>query len=135
MIIFKKAIRRRTFLRGVGTTLALPFLDAMSPAFGDTAAKPAMRMGVVYVPNGIIADKWTPIGEGANFRLSPIMEPLTPFREHLFQNAAGRRRAGYGGNARAGRARPTAAWPCNRRQFMNSMDLRSLAGFMHRGFG
>ena len=84
MIIFKKAIPRRTFLRGIGTTLALPFLDAMSPAFGDTTVKPAMRMGVVYVPNGIIADKWTPMGEGANFRLSPIMEPLAPFREHLF---------------------------------------------------
>ena len=59
MIVFKRAIHRRTFLRGIGTTLALPFFDAMSPVFGDTAAKPAMRMGIVYVPNGIIADKWT----------------------------------------------------------------------------
>ncbi len=63
MIIFKRAIPRRTFLRGIGTTLALPFLDAMSPALGDTSVKPAMRMGVVYVPNGIIADKWNPIGD------------------------------------------------------------------------
>ena len=118
MMILKKAIPRRTFLRGVGTTLALPFLDAMSPAFGAATAKPAMRMGVVYVPNGIIADKWTPIGEGANFRLSPIMEPLAPFREHLFipvgldqQNANGQPGEGGAPHSRSGSVFLTSVHP------------------------
>jgi hypothetical protein len=84
MMILKKSIPRRTVLRGIGATLALPFLDAMSPAFQDSAARPPMKFGVVYVPNGIVREKWTPIGEGPDFRLGSIMEPLAPFREHLF---------------------------------------------------
>jgi uncharacterized protein DUF1552 len=86
MMIFKKAIPRRTFLRGLGATLALPLLDGMVPAFGsskDTAAKPAMRMGFVYVPNGIIESKWKPATEGAGFKMTPIMEPLAPFQDRL----------------------------------------------------
>ena len=90
-MIFKKAIPRRTFLRGVGTTLALPLLDAMVPAFAgptDTAAKPVVRMGFVYVPNGIIMDKWTPATEGAGFEMTPILEPLAPFRDRLLPCSA-----------------------------------------------
>lgn len=86
MMIFKKAIPRRTFFRGVGTTLALPLLDAMVPAFAgpaDTAAKPVVRMGFVYVPNGIILGKWMPAREGAGFEMTPILEPVTPFRDRL----------------------------------------------------
>jgi hypothetical protein len=86
MMVFKKAIPRRTFLRGVGATLALPLLDGMVPAFAapfDTAARPAIRMGFVYVPNGIVMNKWLPAAEGAGFELTPILRPLAPFRDHM----------------------------------------------------
>ena len=68
MIITKKAIGRRTMLRGVGTALALPFLDGMAPAL-SAAAKPVNRFGAVYVPNGIMMQNWTPATEGAAFRI------------------------------------------------------------------
>ena len=86
MMIFRKAIPRRTFLRGLGTTLALPLLDGMVPAMAaqrDTAAKPVVRLSVVYVANGVIMDKWTPAIEGAGFELTPILEPLAPFRDRI----------------------------------------------------
>lgn len=85
MMIFKKTIPRRTFLRGVGTTLALPLLDGMIPAFASTpdTPKPATRMTFFYVPNGAIMDQWTPAAEGAAFELTPILEPLAAFRDHL----------------------------------------------------
>ena len=86
MMIFKKAIARRTFLRGVGATVALPLLDGMVPAFAgalDTAAKSPVRLGFVYVPNGIVMQKWTPAAEGASFELTPTLEPLAPFRDRL----------------------------------------------------
>src|SRR5713226_6547047 len=86
MMVFKKAIPRRTFLRGVGATLALPLSDGMVPAFAapsDTAAKPAIRMGFVYVPNGIVMNKWSPATEGAGFELTPILQPLAPFRDRM----------------------------------------------------
>lgn len=88
MIITKKHLPRRTFLRGVGTALALPLLDAMTPALAgpiDGAAKPAIRLGFVYVPCGIIDlnGEWTPKGEGANFEFSPTMRALAPHREYL----------------------------------------------------
>jgi hypothetical protein len=86
MMITKLALPRRTFLRGVGATLALPFLDAMVPALtalDKTAATPARRLGFIYVPNGAVMDKWTPIGTGAEFTLSPSLSPLEPFRDQL----------------------------------------------------
>jgi Protein of unknown function (DUF1552) len=93
MIITNKTLPRRTFLRGLGTTLALPLLDSMIPTFSavSAAAKPAMRLGYVYTPNGIIgcSDKsprpfmWTPKAVGANFEFSPTMKVLEPFREQL----------------------------------------------------
>lgn len=86
MMAFKKAIPRRRFLRGVGATVALPLLDGMIPALAgpaDTITKQVLRMGIVYVPNGIIAANWRPSIEGSGFEMTPIMEPLTPFREYL----------------------------------------------------
>jgi hypothetical protein len=86
MIISRKAISRRTVLRGLGTAVALPLLDAMVPALTaaqKTPAKPARRFGVVYHPNGVIYDKWLPKGTGANFELSPVLSPLEPFRDKL----------------------------------------------------
>jgi hypothetical protein len=81
-IITKKAIGRRTILRGAGAALALPFLDAMAPAL-SAAAKPAKRFGAVYVPNGIMMQNWTPATQGAAFELSPTLQPLAPFRDRL----------------------------------------------------
>ena len=82
-MIFKKAIPRRTVLRGMGASLALPFLDGMLPAFAAGAAQSPLRFSVVYVPNGMIIDKWIPTNEGAGFTLSPIMEPLAAFRDRF----------------------------------------------------
>ena len=68
MFVTKKAMSRRTVLRGIGVTLGLPLLDSMVPAFtavAKTAAKPVNRFGVVYVPNSMIMPYWTPTGEGA----------------------------------------------------------------------
>jgi len=86
MIITKMALPRRTFLRGVGATLALPLLDAMVPAFSAvarTAGNPVKRLGVVYVPNGIVMDSWTPAAEGTAFEYTPILKPLEPFRDQI----------------------------------------------------
>ena len=86
MFITRNSLPRRTFLRGVGATLALPLLDAMVPArtlLARTAGTPAARLGFVYLPHGAIMDRWTPASEGANFEFSPILKPLEPFRRHL----------------------------------------------------
>ena len=86
MIITKKAIPRRTLLRGLGATLALPLLDGMVPAltaFSKTPAKPALRFGAVYVPNGMVMQNWTPKADGSAFEFTPILEPLAPFKDQL----------------------------------------------------
>src|SRR5688572_5895062 len=86
MIITKKAIPRRTVLRAMGATLALPLLDGMVPALtalSRTAAKPTKRLGVVYLPNGVVIKEWTPAAEGAQFVFTPILKPLEPFRHRL----------------------------------------------------
>jgi Protein of unknown function (DUF1552) len=86
MIVTKKAISRRTVLRGIGTAVALPVLDAMVPALtaaADTPLKPVRRLGVVYHPNGVIYENWLPKGAGPRFELSPVLAPLEPFRDKL----------------------------------------------------
>ena len=86
MIITRKHLPRRTVLRGLGATLALPLLDGMVPALSAlrrTAANPVRRFGAVYVPNGMEMRQWTPAGEGAGFEFSRILEPVEPFRKHL----------------------------------------------------
>ena len=86
MIVTKKAISRRTILRGLGATVALPLLDAMIPALTaavNTPAEPIRRLGVVYHPNGVIYDKWLPKGVGVDFELSPTLAGLQPFRDKL----------------------------------------------------
>jgi hypothetical protein len=77
-----KSLSRRTVLRGIGASLALPFLDAMIPS-ARAAAKPAHRFLTFYVPNGMAMEYWTPKGEDAAFELSPILEPLAPYRNQL----------------------------------------------------
>jgi len=81
-----KPLPRRTVLRGIGATVALPFLDAMLPAFslrGRASAKPVHRFQTFYVPNGMAMEFWTPKGAGSTFELSPILEPLAPYREQM----------------------------------------------------
>src|SRR6267142_2669959 len=86
MMVFRKAIPRRTFLRGAGTALALPLLDAMVPAFASAAqiaATRAARLSFFAVPNGIIMDKWTPTAAGSGFPMTPVLEPLAAFRDRM----------------------------------------------------
>jgi len=86
MIITKKALARRTFLRGVGTALALPLLDSMIPAMAATRLSPAtpgIRLGFCYVPNGIIQKDWRPAADGVGFEFMPTMKSLEPFRDKL----------------------------------------------------
>jgi Protein of unknown function (DUF1552) len=86
MTIFKKALHRRTFLRGFGSSLALPLLDAMVPAMTALAALPASpvrRLGFVYMPMGATMSAWTPPGEGRITELSPTLKSLTPFLNQL----------------------------------------------------
>jgi hypothetical protein len=81
MIVTKKRLPRRTFLRGAGTALALPLLDAMIPAMRAdrlTAAAPVRRLGFIYYPLGVDQDRWRPIGEGAGYQLSKTLGPLAP---------------------------------------------------------
>lgn len=82
MIVTKKALPRRTLLRGIGATLALPLLDSMVPAFA-AAATPVKRLGVVYVPNGMTMRQWTPSAEGAGFEFTPVLQPLEPHRDRI----------------------------------------------------
>src|SRR6478736_9855380 len=84
--VSSKALSRRTVLRGLGATMALPFLEAMVPAFSRRAlasARPAHRFQTVYVPNGMAMEYWLPKGEGSAFELSPILEPLAPYRDQM----------------------------------------------------
>src|SRR5262250_2190172 len=95
MFITKKHISRRAVLKGAGVALGLPFLDAMVPArtaLAQTAAVPKLRTGFFYMPHGAIMyntshgpamDKWTPSGSGANFKLSPILSPLEPYKKYV----------------------------------------------------
>lgn len=82
MIVAKLSLPRRTFLRGMGAAVALPFLDSMVPAFA-AAPQPVRRLTVAYVPNGIQMEQWIPSTDGTAFELTPILQPLAPFRERL----------------------------------------------------
>jgi hypothetical protein len=103
-IITGKHLSRRTLLRGAGAAVALPFLDAMHPALAGPM-KSVRRLGVVYVPNGIIMNQWTPAEFGKDFNFTRILKPLEPFRDDvtviagLCNNAA--TKAQGGGHAKA----------------------------------
>jgi hypothetical protein len=81
--ITKAALARRTFLRGLGTTLALPLLDAMVPALSAKSVKPTPRLGFIYVANGVIQEQWTPQTPGPGFDLSPILKPLGDLKDQV----------------------------------------------------
>ncbi len=84
-MITPKALPRRTFLRGAGAAVALPFLDAMAPAFASSRlpGKTPVRMAFVYVPNGIDMRHWTPEQDGPLGTLPRILEPLEPLKKDL----------------------------------------------------
>jgi len=82
MFVTKKTLPRRTFLRAMGTTLALPMLDAMVPAL-SAAAKPAPRFGFVYIANGVIQSQWDPATVGTGFELTPILAPFATVRNQI----------------------------------------------------
>jgi Protein of unknown function (DUF1552) len=98
MFITKMSLPRRTFLRGMGVTLALPLLDAMVPAlaFGETAAKPVKRLGFVYIPMGSNIAAWTPKADGRITELSPTLVSLTPFVDQVTVISNLEHRAAYG---------------------------------------
>ena len=109
MFITRRSLPRRTFLQGMGVTLALPLLDAMVPAMtaqSRTAAAPVRRFGAVYVPHGKILNQWTPAAQGAGFEFTPILKPLESFRDHAVRRQRPRR---------ARRIRRRAATPPRRR--------------------
>ena len=120
MIITRKHLSRRTFLRGAGAVIGLPFLDAMVPALGRAAGAartPPTRLCYVYVPNGMVMRDWTPAAAGRDFAFTPILKPLEPFREHTLvlsrlmchnANALG---DGPGDHARASASFLTGAHP------------------------
>jgi hypothetical protein len=86
VFITRRHVARRTVLRGLGATIALPLLDSMIPArtlLARTAANGASRLGFVYVPHGAVMAEWTPAAEGAGFEFTRILKPLEPFRDHV----------------------------------------------------
>ena len=115
-MVTKKHLPRRTFLQGVGATIALPYLDAMTPAFA-AAEKPVTRAAFVYTANGIIMNDWTPAETGSNFAFSKTLKPIETFRDqtvvvsglaHRNGEALG---DGPGDHARAGASWLTGAHP------------------------
>jgi hypothetical protein len=86
MFIAKKAVSRRTVLRGLGSAVALPLLDSMVPALTaivKTAGRPTNRFGLMYVPNGMIMKNYLPAVDGAGFEMTPTLSALEPFREQM----------------------------------------------------
>jgi hypothetical protein len=97
MFITKKHLSRRTMLKGAGFSLGLPLLDAMIPAgtaLADTAAVSAPRMGFVYFPHGAVMNNWVPTTTGTDFKISPILEPLDPYRQYMTIVSGLRNKAG-----------------------------------------
>jgi hypothetical protein len=111
--ITKKHLSRRTFLHGVGVTMALPLLESMIPAatlLGQTAAKRRTRLGAIYFPHGAIMNKWTPAAEGTGFELTPILQPLKPFYNQVTVISDLRHANAYGSGATANHNRSAAAY-------------------------
>ncbi len=112
--ITKKHLSRRTFLNGVGVTLALPLLESMIPAataFGQTAAGgTGTRLGCIYFPHGAIMPKWSPATDGAGFELTEILQPLKPFAGRFNVISGLEHKLAYGSGATANHNRSAAAY-------------------------
>ena len=121
MIITKKHLPRRTFLRGAGATVALPLLDSMVPALSAmarTSANPVRRLGFIYFPHGSVSwakgaqNTWTPPGEPGPLTLSPILQPLAAVQDQLIvlTNLEHRNAQGNGTDGNAEHTRSNASW-------------------------
>jgi hypothetical protein len=111
MFVTKKAIARRTFLRGAGASVALPLLDAMVPAFAADAPVVPPRLGFIYVGNGIVHANWNPAKQGRDFELTPNLKPLTRVRDHLnVLTGLAHREADTKGDGTGDHPRSSAAW-------------------------
>ena len=105
-----RALPRRTFLRGLGTTVALPFLDAMTPAFA-AASTPITRVAFLYTANGVIMQDWTPAEVGAGFTFTKTLQPVAPFRDQLLVLSGLAHRNGEAlGDGPGDHARAGASW-------------------------
>src|SRR3954470_20994604 len=127
MFITRKSIPRRAFLRGTSAVLALPVLDAMTPALAAEPARP-IRMGFIEVPNGIMMDKFTPATEGADYALTPVLEPLADFRDRMLvlSGLDQRQAAALGAEIGGDHPRASAAWLTGAHCKMTSgADLRA----------
>src|SRR4030095_5195407 len=111
--ITKAHLSRRTFLHGVGVTMALPLLESMIPAatlLGQTVAKPHRRCAAIYFPHAAIRPQWTPAAEGAAVELTPILQPLKPFYNQINVISDLRHANAYGSGATANHNRSAAAY-------------------------
>src|SRR5919201_3806056 len=129
MVIFKAAIPRRTFLRGVGATLALPVLDAMTPAFAAPSTRPT-RMAFMQTPNGIfnLNGEWTPKAVGAHWELTRTLEPLAAFKDRMIviSGLDNQQAAGLTGEVGGDHPRACTAWLTGTHAKMTSgADLRA----------
>jgi len=110
MMITGTALPRRTFLRGLGTAVALPFLDAMKPAFAARPT-PIRRVAFVYTANGVIMPDWTPVEEGTGFEFTKTLHPVEPFRDQLLVLTGLAHRNGEAlGDGPGDHARAGASW-------------------------
>jgi len=113
MVVFKKSIPRRTFLRGAGAALALPMLDAMTPAFSQSSARP-IRMAFIQCPNGImnLKNEWTPKAVGADWEMTRTLEPLAAFKENMIvvSGLDQQQAAGLNGEIGGDHPRACTAW-------------------------
>ena len=129
MVVFKKAIPRRTFLRGVGATLALPMLDAMTPALTAATTRP-IRMAFMQTPNGIfnLKNEWTPKTVGANWEMTRTLEPLAAFKDRMLvlSGLDNQQAAGLNGEVGGDHPRACTAWLTGTHAKMTSgADLRA----------
>ena len=113
--ITRKHLSRRTFLRGLGVSVALPLLDSMVPAqtpLSKTAATSKSRLSCIYVPHGATMDKWTPAASGKGFEFTEILSPLDKFRDRvsIVSNLAHPAAGGVGSDAGADHARSAAVF-------------------------
>ncbi len=111
MFVTKKALKRRTFLRGIGVTMGLPLLDAMVPALSAGALKPTPRLGFIYIANGVIQNQWIPTATGRDFELPPILKPLEPVRNYInVLSGLSHRQADTFGDGTGDHPRSSAVW-------------------------
>src|SRR4030095_15042519 len=111
MFVTRKSLPRRTFLRAMGTTIALPFLDAMVPALSARALKPTPRYGFVYIAHGVLQTLWRPATTGRGFDLTPTLQPFANLRDKIsVLSGLSHRQADTFGDGTGDHPRASAVW-------------------------